>query len=78
MTKTYSQIVKQIETLKQEAEKALPRADAALDKLNTIPADSLGGGDLKQRIETCVKSIKSTAETQLLRPATSGARPKAA
>jgi hypothetical protein len=56
-------------SLKQDAEKLLPRADTALKTLAPIPTASLGGGDLKARIETCIKNAKSAAETLLKNPA---------
>lgn len=54
--------------LKQDAEKLMPRADTALQTLTQIPAASLGGADLKARIETCIKNAKSSAEGLLKNP----------
>jgi DNA repair exonuclease SbcCD ATPase subunit len=54
--------------LKQEAEKALPRADDALKKINNIP-DDLIDSNLKQRIQSCINNVKTAAESQLKAPA---------
>jgi hypothetical protein len=50
--------------LKQQAEKALPKVDDALKKLGDIP-DDLIDSSLKQRIQSCIKNVKTAAETQL-------------